>query len=244
MISHGAGGDVNGHHDTAEALADHGFIVAAINHPGDTARDHSAIGSLPALLINRPSDIKRLIDFMLSDWQNASRIDPHRIGFFGFSRGALTGLVLAGGQPDMGKMAIECRAEPDWGVCQHPTLPPQPLPRDPRIRAMVLADPVFGAMFVDGLSTVTLPLQLWASEYGGGGVTPADAKAVDEGLPTKPSYTIVPNATHYAFLAPCSPALAQAVPQICTDRTGFDRKQFHETFDASVVTFFERTLGK
>jgi predicted dienelactone hydrolase len=34
VISHGRGGSFVGHHDTAEALADAGFVAAAINHPG------------------------------------------------------------------------------------------------------------------------------------------------------------------------------------------------------------------
>ena len=37
VISHGQDGWFGGHHDTAEALADAGFVVAAINHPGDNA---------------------------------------------------------------------------------------------------------------------------------------------------------------------------------------------------------------
>ena len=41
VISHGHGGSFLGHHDLAEALADAGFVVAAINHPGDTFSDMS-----------------------------------------------------------------------------------------------------------------------------------------------------------------------------------------------------------
>lgn len=41
VISHGHGGSFLGHHDLAETLADAGFIVAAINHPGDTFTDMS-----------------------------------------------------------------------------------------------------------------------------------------------------------------------------------------------------------
>src|SRR6202048_3978027 len=36
VVSHGRRGNFLGHIDTAQALADAGFIVAAINHPGDT----------------------------------------------------------------------------------------------------------------------------------------------------------------------------------------------------------------
>ena len=39
VISHGRTGSFVVHHDVAEVLADAGFIVAAVNHPGDTASD-------------------------------------------------------------------------------------------------------------------------------------------------------------------------------------------------------------
>jgi len=59
VISHGRGGSFLGHHDIAETLADAGFVVAAINHPGDTASDMSRSDDL-SVFTERPSDIKRL----------------------------------------------------------------------------------------------------------------------------------------------------------------------------------------
>jgi predicted dienelactone hydrolase len=53
---------------------------------------------------------------------------------------------------------------------------------------------------------------------------------------------MIPNADHYAFLPPCSPELAAAAPQLCTDPPGFDRAAFHRSFDAEVVRFFSQTL--
>ena len=88
-ISHGRGGDFLGHHDTAEALADTGFVAVAINHPGGTARDMSRTDD-PSIFLERPADIKQTIDFMLGAWSDSARIDPSRIGFFGFSRGGYT----------------------------------------------------------------------------------------------------------------------------------------------------------
>src|ERR1700730_10758643 len=35
IVSHGRGGWFGGHDDVVEALAEAGFVVAAINHPGD-----------------------------------------------------------------------------------------------------------------------------------------------------------------------------------------------------------------
>jgi predicted dienelactone hydrolase len=59
-------GSFVGHRDLAEALADAGFIVAAINHPSDSSHspEHDHKDPLSALT-DRPVDIKRLIDFML-----------------------------------------------------------------------------------------------------------------------------------------------------------------------------------
>jgi len=92
VVSHGAGGNIVGHHDMAETLA-------AINHPGHTTSDMSHSGDL-SVFVERPTDIKRLIDFMLGASPATSKIDPHRIGFFGFSAGGYTGLVLIGANPD------------------------------------------------------------------------------------------------------------------------------------------------
>jgi predicted dienelactone hydrolase len=57
-----------------------------------------------SVFIERPNDIKRLIDFMIGASPAASNIDPGRSGFFGFSRGGYTGLVL------VGKTGSGCRA--------------------------------------------------------------------------------------------------------------------------------------
>ena len=39
VLSHGRGGSFVVHHDTAEHLADAGFVVASLDHPGDTTLD-------------------------------------------------------------------------------------------------------------------------------------------------------------------------------------------------------------
>jgi len=51
-------------------------------------------------------------------------------------------------------------------------------------------------------------------------------------------------AGHYAFLAPCSPQLASALPRICTDEpASFDRAGFHREFNRSVAQFFRDRLA-
>lgn len=95
IYSHGRGGFFGQQHDTAEALADAGFVVAAINHPGDTVGDPSRRDTL-SVWGSRPADIVRLLDFLLNGWKDRAVIDPARVGFVGFSLGGATGLVLMG----------------------------------------------------------------------------------------------------------------------------------------------------
>jgi len=67
---------------------------------------------------------------------------------------------------------------------------------------------------------------------------------MDHGLPVKPDYHVVPNAGHWAFLAPCSPELTKAFPQSCVDLPGFDRVAFHKEFNADVRAFFQKYLSR
>jgi predicted dienelactone hydrolase len=246
VISHGRGGDFLGHHDTAEALADAGFVVAAINHPGDTVSDMSRSDDLSAL-VERPADIKRLIDFVLGTSALASKIDPDRVGFFGFSRGGYTGLVLLGAHPDWASTTTLCRKTSSSHMCEQilsKAFPALPLTHDPRIKAAVIADPL-AVMFTAGsFAAVKVPVQLWESQRGGDGVSPESVAAVNRNLPARHEYHIVPNAGHFAFLTPCSPTLATKRPELCTDAPGFNRTAFHQRFDADVVTFFQTHLTR
>ncbi len=243
IYSHGRGGFFGQQHDTAEALADAGFVVAAINHPGDTANDSSRRNTL-SVWESRPVDIVRLLDFMLKEWKDRAVIDPAKVGFFGFSLGGATGFVLMGTRPDFARIAGLCKEI--TGACaelHNGVTPPEPI-HDARIRAAVIIDPAPGLLTRENLAVVKVPFQFWRSKFGGPGVGDGSGtERVAEGLPGKPEIHVVP-AGHFAFLAPCSPELAAAVPRICTDvPAGFDRAGFHREFNAAVVTFFREQLS-
>ena len=86
------------------------------------------------------------------------------------------------------------------------------------------------------------PIQLWASEYGGDGVTLALVETIKERLPSKPDYHLVRNGGHFAFAAPCSAQQAAAAVKTCADPDGFDRIAFHKQFNAAVLDFFQKHL--
>ena len=242
VVSHGSGGSFLGHHDTAEALADAGFVVAAINHPGDNYRDLSRQQHL-SNFGTRPTDLRRLIDWMLATWPDHAVIDANRIGVFGFSRGGYAGLVEAGAVPDFSLRQDLCPSGSTFPMCvefRRGEIPPPPV-RDPRIKAAVIADP--GVIFdARGLRNVTLPMQLWSSETGGDGVTPESVAQLRRDLPVAPEWHLVTGSGHFAFLAPCPPAMADELPELCRDRPGFDRVAFHAQLDAAVVAFFKARL--
>jgi predicted dienelactone hydrolase len=239
--SHGQDAMLLVNHDTAETLADNGVIVAAINHPGDTAQDRSRPGDLSAF-VERPIDIKRLIDFMIGASPFAARIDQDRIGFFGYSRGAYTGLVLIGANPDWAGAASNYCRQSQLRLCQQilgRTYPSQPLTHDPRIKAAVIVDPLAIFFSAESLAPIKVPVQLWASERGGSGVLLHDVAALDANLPAKHEYHVVPNASHLAFCAPF-----QVGPELCEDAPGFDRVAFHKEFNTAVTAFFNGHLAK
>jgi predicted dienelactone hydrolase len=183
----------------------------------------------------------RLLDFMLNDWKDNASVDHTRVGFFGFSFGGYTGLVLAGAKPDFGRFASFCTDKTGpCGQLHNDETPPNP-PHDTRIRAAVIVDPPSGVFTPDNLAAIKIPLQFWRSELGGGGVGPSGTARVASSLPGKPDIHVIP-ANHYGFLPPCSPQFATNLPRFCTDPPGFDRTAFHRDFDVSVVGFFREHL--
>ncbi|MGD1878162.1 MAG: alpha/beta hydrolase family protein [Kiloniellaceae bacterium] len=244
VISHGARGWFGGHQDTAAALADAGFVVAAITHPDAPGRAWRA---------ERPAAIKRLVDFMLENWADHERLDGRRIGFFGFSRGGYTGLVLIGGTPDFRLAGRHCQEVPDDPICRvgpdagpppgSAPAPAGPFTQDPRIGAAVIAAPLGLVFSPEGLQGVSVPVQLWRPENDALARHPYNAEAVYQGLPQKPEYHVVAGAGHFAILAPCLPPQAARAPAICKDAPGFDRTAFHRAFNADILAFFRRHLG-
>lgn len=246
VISHGQGGSLLGHHDTATALADAGFVVAALNHPGDTYGDDGRAQQL-SIFESRPRDVSRLVSFMTQRWPQREVLRPRAIGLFGFSRGGYTGLALVGARPNLQAASQRiCQGLTRWlmPLCWRASasgahIQPQV---DPRIRAAVIVDPL-NLFDAAGLAQVRVPVQLWASQQGGDGVKLPDVEAIRNALPPGTEYHVAQGAGHFAYLAPCPPALAADGPKLCRDPDGFDRVAWHRQMNAAVVRFFQARLN-
>jgi predicted dienelactone hydrolase len=249
IISHGTRGSFTSHYDTALALAAAGFVVVAVTHTADNFRDYSG----EARVFDRPRQISRALDYILTAWAGHDRLDPARIGIFGFSAGGFTALAAVGGRPDFSRIAPHCSDHPSEYACEVTArhkgegigaATAAPALADGRFKAAVIAAPALGFTFsADGLKDVTVPISLWRAADDRILPNPTSSEAVHEALGRPHDYIVVANAGHFDFLAPCGDTLAKAAPDICRSAPGFDRNAFHQQFDAAVVTFFKKTLG-
>ena len=111
LISHGHGGGALGHHDLATTLADAGFIVASIEHAGDSYRDQSGFGT-ERVLLGRAWQVSALIDTLLADPRLAPHIDATRIGVAGLSARGGTPPLPPRPQPGFSPPPRRCREHP------------------------------------------------------------------------------------------------------------------------------------
>ena len=118
----------------------------------------------------------------------------------------------------------------------------RPILTPARIKAYVIADPLNEFPTSDTVKDVNAPIQLWASQFGGDGVLPDTIPALADTLPSRPELHLVPGAAHFAFLAPCPPALSKDAPELCVDENGFDRVAFHKEFNEKVLEFFKSNV--
>jgi len=214
VILHGVQGSFDNHHLTALALARAGVVVAAVNQSQDMR------------LVERPRHVRRLLDYLLADWPSHDRLDPARIGIFGFSLGGFTALVAIGGVPDLGRIPAYCAEYADR-VCG-------------MLRGVDTSTPAF-TFGPDALAAVKVPIQLWRAANDAINPHPRAAEAIYHALPAKPDYVVVPNAGHFVFIA-CGADMAKGAPAICRDAADFDRPAFHQRLDAAVVAFFTAHL--
>jgi predicted dienelactone hydrolase len=193
--------------------------------------------------------MKRVADYMLNVWPDASSIDAEHIGLYGFSFGGYTGLVVIGGNPVLRKDLANCQTSTLLACKQleNGEFPDRPIVHDPRVKAAVIIDPYPVFVFSDeNLKGITVPIQLWSSDpaQNADGLSGCCAAAINQRLPVKPDYHFVENAKHFSFLATCTPRETQAAPAICTDASGFDRADFHRRLHADVVAFFRKHFAE
>lgn len=104
VYSHGSGGVRYLHSDYTETIASHGYVVAAPDHPGNTAIERvlGTSAEFGDIALNRPLDVIEVIDVLLEGSTDAAAsftplIDGERIAVTGHSFGGFTSFATATG---------------------------------------------------------------------------------------------------------------------------------------------------
>jgi predicted dienelactone hydrolase len=260
VLSHGAGGDGANYAWLSEHLAARGYLVAAVNHYGESRA--YGLGALDRLAMfrtwTRPADVKFAVSSLFTDAKWGPRIRPDRIGGVGHSAGGHTLLVLAGADYDAAQMGRYCESDAarvDRG-CQYArdltaqdwtaigTRPDGPLPTDARIAALFLMEPAMGPSFSDpALSRVTLPVRIVASKPGDFLPFDPHAARVARLLPSASLTTLERGEGHFVFLAECDlPIEVMGLP-LCSDAPGVDRARVHQALAELATEFFVNVLA-
>ncbi|MEG5061474.1 alpha/beta hydrolase [Microcoleus sp. A2-C5] len=179
VISHGLGSDRLSFEYLAKHLASYGFAVAVPEHPGSNAQQIQDLVTgranevaEPAEFINRPLDIKDLLDYLtkLSTTDPAYRglLDLQRVGIIGQSFGGYTALTLAGAGINFAQLDKDCQLEnKTWNLslllqCRARSLDRNQYNfRDPRVKAAIAINPIVSSILGEtNLSKIQIPVMV------------------------------------------------------------------------------------
>jgi predicted dienelactone hydrolase len=267
VLSHGTGGSAVGLAWLGETLAANGYIVAAVNHHGNTGAE--AEPKLQGTMIwwDRPQDLSRLIDRLLADPKWGARIDATRIGVAGFSIGGYTALASVGARLSRAQWRKFCTDAATAASCKLPPEISGKFPegeaerlwtqdarmqaalahmdddyRDPRIKAAFAIAPVAGvAMQRDSLATITTPVQIVVGSEDDQAAPGLNAEPMAQRIPNA-KLAILPKVTHYSFLPVCNDKGKNYVKELCTDPAGVERALLHQQVAARALELFNTAL--
>jgi predicted dienelactone hydrolase len=262
VISHGTGGSALSMAWLGEALAAHGYIVAAVNHPGNNAGEpYTAKGF--SIWWERARDLSETINGMLADATFGNRIDPERIGSAGFSLGGYTMIAIAGGITDLQGFIRFCDSPSAGMTCmsppEFPTLVedfrklirenPEAMRhsgdsfRDARVRAVFAMAPGLGpAIPASSLKAISIPVEIVAGESDRNVPIALNAKYFATEIPGAKLHIFPGNVAHYVFLDSCTEVGRKSVPMLCADAQGVDRDAIHADTVQRALRFFRVTL--
>lgn len=217
IISHGLGSDRNTYSYLAEHLASYGFAVATIEHPGSNARQLQSLlmglkneVSPPSELINRPRDIRFLLNYLERNYK--TQINLNQVGILGQSYGAYTSLAVGGAEINYEQVFQRCQNQETATVlnfsvllqCQLLRLPSENyILEDSRIKAIFAINPFSSNIFgEEGIKEIDVPTLLVTGSADT--VTPALAEQIRPftWLETPEKYLVLlKRGTHFSTLA-------------------------------------------
>nr|WP_281270954.1 hypothetical protein [Mucilaginibacter oryzae] len=257
LLSHGTGGGRLTLEWLAQAIANSGCMVAAVDHYGNTY-DHK----IPLEFVKpweRPLDISFAITSLLNMPDIGPLIDQRKIGAAGFSFGGYTIIALAGAQLDfdqarnyyktIGRKELEIPEFPGLVkllddsslIAGSRHVPPL---KDKRIKAFFSISPALGFGFIrkQQVADVTGPLYIVGSQSDSIAPVKTNARHYHRLIP-KSTYMELPGKVgHYVMLAEAIDAVKKEAPIYFTDDISVNRHAVHLKVDSLAVGFFRKEL--
>jgi predicted dienelactone hydrolase len=264
LLSHGTGGSAMQLAWLGTYLAAHGYIAAAVNHPGDNSLEPYTLQGF-ILWWLRARDLSVVLDHLLADPLFGPRIDKGRIGAAGFSLGGYTMIEIAGGVTNPQAVINYCDSPRSHGTCNIHEFPDlaakaeQLLKTDPsfaaafargnqsyrdrRVRAVFAISPALGPAFSpQTLTNISIPVEIVVGAADPIAPPPDNAEYFARHI-HHAKITILPGGVaHYTFLDACAPTGKKTMPVYCVDAAGVDRQRVHQQVATMAVRFFEVTL--
>lgn len=253
LLSHGTGGNRFSLIWLAKILAEKGFIVAAVDHYGNTTDNR-----IPEYFVRyweRPLDISFLIDQLLNDSELSNLIDNDKMAVVGFSLGGYTSLALAGAKLDCALLKKKSKTKPGK---QELTIPEMgdlaplvdqidcsqiPLSlKDSRIKAFVALAPALGLGFsTKDQFTVEAPVLILGAENDMIAPVKRNAAKYHRLIPTSQLQVLKRNLGHYIFL----PKVKKYGPDeaiFFEDPQDIDRTEVHKEVGTLILDFLKNSL--
>jgi predicted dienelactone hydrolase len=264
LLSHGTGGSAAMMGWFGAALASHGYIVAAVNHPGNNGLEDYTLQGF-SIWWERAADLTVVLDKMLADAAFGPHIDPKRVGAAGFSLGGFTVIEIAGGIGELSRFQEFCKSPKADGLCTDPpefpgltakatalakTDPAMQAAlaegakshRDPRIRAIFAMAPALGPAFDPAsLAKISIPTQIVAGAVDNIVPLETSAKFFAAKIPGA-QLSIFQAVGHYTFLDTCAELGDRTKPQLCLDQAGILRDEIHTQTVTIASKFFDANL--
>ncbi|MEX3776560.1 alpha/beta hydrolase family protein [Pseudomonas sp. MYb118] len=259
VLSHGYRGNWSNQMWLASALAERGFIVAAVNHPGSTTHDRSPQAA--AQLWQRPVDLRRAIEAVIAQPEHFGSVSPARIAVVGHSLGGWTAMEIAGVRFDPERFDRDCKVHAKLSSCS--VYQQMNTASTPQARAQLAADMRYKAvtavvsldlglsrgMTDTSLAALTVPTLVIAAGAPSEDL-PAQLESANlvKRLPRATTrYVEISDATHFSFMSICKPGAIEMLEEdapgdgiICRDG---DKARPRELIQQQVVTLVSDFLA-